>query len=163
MDEQTETTKSQNSPLMIVVAVLILAAAGFYLYSNFGNKILNQTSSTNKPTTNITTVVQTKTEVKSEISPNINAAKEFTIRGGMFWFDPKNITVQKGDTVKIIFTNTEGTHDLVIDEFNVATKKTNAGESDTVQFVADKMGTFEYYCSVGNHRQMGMVGKLVVE
>ena len=81
----------------------------------------------------------------------------------MFWFDPKNITVQKGDTVKIIFTNTEGTHDLVIDEFNVATKKTNAGESDTVQFVADKMGTFEYYCSVGNHRQMGMVGKLIVK
>jgi uncharacterized cupredoxin-like copper-binding protein len=32
-----------------------------------------------------------------------------------------------------------------------------------VQFVADKTGTFEFYCSVGNHRQMGMVGTLVVQ
>jgi plastocyanin len=29
--------------------------------------------------------------------------------------------------------------------------------------VADKKGTFEYYCSVGQHRALGMKGKLVVE
>ena len=32
-----------------------------------------------------------------------------------------------------------------------------------VQFIADKAGTFEYYCFVGNHRQMGMVGTLTVK
>ena len=37
------------------------------------------------------------------------------------------------------------------------------GQIDEVEFVVDKAGTFEYYCSVGNHRQMGMVGKLIVE
>jgi len=57
----------------------------------------------------------------------------------------------------------EGTHDFVIDEFNVATKMTKTGETDTVEFIADKAGVFEYYCSVGEHRKMGMVGTLTVE
>jgi len=37
------------------------------------------------------------------------------------------------------------------------------GTPTSVTFVADKTGTFEYYCSVGNHRAQGMVGKLIVE
>ncbi|KKT09719.1 MAG: Plastocyanin [candidate division WWE3 bacterium GW2011_GWB2_43_22] len=57
----------------------------------------------------------------------------------------------------------EGTHDLRLDEFNVATKLLKAGETDTVEFTADKAGVFEYYCSVGEHRKMGMVGTLTVE
>ena len=56
-------------------------------------------------------------------------------------------------------------HDWVIDEFSARAKQIQAGETDTVEFVANKKGTFEYYCSVGNgfHRQQGMVGKLIVE
>ena len=44
-----------------------------------------------------------------------------------------------------------------------ALEKINGGETDSIEFVADKVGTFEYYCSVGQHRSMGMVGKLTVE
>jgi nitrite reductase (NO-forming) len=71
--------------------------------------------------------------------------------------------VKLGETVRINLTNEQGFHDWVIDEFNARTKQINAGQTDTVEFVADKVGTFEYYCSVGNHRQMGMIGKLIVE
>lgn len=88
--------------------------------------------------------------------------KEFAVEGGMFYFKPAVINVKKGDTVKIVFTNKEGMHDWRLDEFNVKTKMTREGDSDTVTFVADKAGTFEYYCSVGNHRAMGMKGSLVV-
>ena len=88
--------------------------------------------------------------------------KEFAIDGNNFSLTPAAITVNKGDTVKITFTNRLGMHDWKLDEFNVGTKVLKAGESETVTFVADKSGTFEYYCSVGSHRQMGMVGKLIV-
>ncbi|MDQ5952387.1 MAG: plastocyanin, partial [Patescibacteria group bacterium] len=71
-------------------------------------------------------------------------------------------TVQKGDTVRIIFKNEDGFHDLKIDEFNVATKQIQGGAEETVEFVADKAGTFEYYCSVGKHRDMGMKGTITV-
>ena len=85
------------------------------------------------------------------------------VLGKNFGFSETEIRVKKGDTVEIQFTNEAGFHDWVIDEFNAKTKQLKAGESETVTFVADKAGTFEYYCSVGSHRQMGMVGKLIVE
>jgi len=91
------------------------------------------------------------------------AVKKFTVEGGKFYFSPATMTVKKGDTVRITFKNVDGFHDFIIDEFSVATKQINTGEEATVEFVADKAGTFNYYCSVGNHRQLGMEGTLTVE
>lgn len=87
----------------------------------------------------------------------------FDIKGLDYDYDVKEIRVKLGSTVKINFTNTEGFHDLVIDEFNAATKQIPVNQSETITFVADKAGTFEYYCSVGKHRANGMWGKLIVE
>lgn len=89
--------------------------------------------------------------------------REFTLTAKPYSFTPAEISVNKGDTVKITLSNIEGFHDWVIDEFNARTERINAGQTATVQFVADKAGTFEFYCSVGNHRQMGMKGNLIVK
>lgn len=93
------------------------------------------------------------------------AVKTVTINvsSSNFKFDPTTITVKKGDRVRVTLNNTGGTHDWVVDEFNAKTKQITGSGTDTVEFVADQAGTFEYYCSVGTHRQMGMVGKLIVE
>jgi len=89
----------------------------------------------------------------------------FDVSGGSFYFMPNEIRVKEGDKVKIIFTNVGGTHDLVLPDFGVATTITKTGESDVLEFTADKKGTFEFYCSIGNgyHRQMGQIGVLLVE
>lgn len=89
--------------------------------------------------------------------------KTFTVGGSNFSFDVQEIRVKEGDKVKITLVNNGGFHDLVIDEFNVATSQIQAGQTSSIEFVANKKGTFEYYCSVGAHRQQGMVGKLIVE
>lgn len=89
--------------------------------------------------------------------------KEFTITGQNFSFTPSKLIVAKGDTVKITFINTGGFHNLVIDKLGVSTKTINSGQADAVTFTATTAGTFEYYCSVGNHRAMGMRGTLVVQ
>lgn len=89
--------------------------------------------------------------------------RTFNVKGLNFSFDTKEISVNKGDTVVINFTNTEGFHDWVIDEFKARTKQIGEGKSETITFVADKAGTFEYYCSVGKHRAMGMKGNLIVK
>ena len=88
--------------------------------------------------------------------------KEFTVTGGNFKFAPNTLSVKKGDKVRIVFKNAEGFHDFKIDEFNVATKQIQGGAEETVEFTADKAGSFEYYCSVGKHRAMGMKGTLTV-
>lgn len=86
---------------------------------------------------------------------------ELTARN--FSFAPAEIRVKKGDTVRIVLKNEEGNHNWKIDEFGVETKVITAGETNTVEFVADTVGSFEYYCSVMQHRQMGMRGMLIVE
>lgn len=86
----------------------------------------------------------------------------FTVTGSNFAFAPSAMTVKKGDTVVITFKNGDGFHDFVIDELNVRTAQIQDGAQETVTFVADKAGTFEYYCSVGQHRAMGMKGTLTV-
>jgi len=89
--------------------------------------------------------------------------KSFTVIGENFSYDLKEMKVKKGDKVRVTFRNNEGFHDWNLDEFGAKTNKLQANDEETIEFVADKAGTFEYYCSVGSHRAMGMVGKLIVE
>lgn len=102
--------------------------------------------------------------IEGEVEVTVGSqVREFTVVATPFKFDVTEIKVKKGDTVRIVFKNEGGMHDWVVDEFNARTKQLQAGQTETIEFVADKVGTFEYYCSVMQHRQMGMVGKLIVE
>ena len=89
--------------------------------------------------------------------------REFTVVGKNFYLSPATIQVKKGVRVRIVFQNQGGSHDLVIDEFGARTKVLGNGQSETIEFTADQVGSFEYYCSIGTHRQMGMKCTLVVE
>jgi nitrosocyanin len=150
--------------------VLVILIVGFGV-------LMNQNKSTDSDTQNTTSDVSatqapaiepvssdmaTDTDIATNSSEMANA-KEFTVIGSPYKFEPNKLTVNKGDTVKITFKNSQGVHDFVIDELDVKTKTLQTGQDETVSFVADKAGTFEYYCSVGNHRAMGMKGTLTVE
>lgn len=90
------------------------------------------------------------------------SARVIEVRGVNYDYDVSVIKVKKGETVTINFESTDGFHDFVIDAFSVATKKVQPGTKTSVTFTADTVGTFPYYCSVGNHKAQGMVGNLVV-
>jgi len=102
-------------------------------------------------------------EEKTEMADEESVVKEFTLDAFKFGFSLKELRVKKGDKVKITLTNSDGLHDWAIDEFSAATERIGEGATATVEFVANTVGTFEYYCSVGNHRARGMVGSLIVE
>lgn len=92
----------------------------------------------------------------------------FVVTGENFKFlmdgeENPDLNVKLGDKVRIEFTSTDGFHDFVIWDFNAGTERVWATNSTSVEFIADKAGTFEYYCSVGQHRDMGMKGNLIVE
>lgn len=152
-----------NSKVIAIVAVVLLVLGG-------GAYLLSQNNATQTNTTDMTA----GTSEESQLNPTTTQSspsgemeqtnvKEFTVNGDNFTFDVKEMKVKKGDTVRVTFNNTEGFHDWVLDEFDVATKQLQAGGTETVEFVADQTGEFEYYCSVGTHRQMGMKGTLIVE
>ena len=92
----------------------------------------------------------------------------FEVTGENFVFyvngeENADIVVQEGDWVRIEFESIDGFHDWVVDEFDAATDQVWEGESSVVEFRADAVGTYEYYCSVGQHRDQGMYGRLIVE
>jgi plastocyanin len=90
-------------------------------------------------------------------------AKEIVISGSDYTFAPTAITVKKGEKTRIVFKNNGGMHDFVVDELGIKTAVINGGEEDFVEFTPEKVGTFEFYCSVMTHRTMGMVGKITVQ
>ena len=89
--------------------------------------------------------------------------REFTVVGTPFQFSVSEMRVKQGDTVRVTFTNELGLHDWRVDEFQAATAVLEQGQQQTIEFVADQVGEFEYYCSVMDHREQGMVGTLIVE
>lgn len=141
-----------NKTTSIVIAIIVIIGGIWYLSAR-------KAPTTITPKQEVTSAVVTQTPSLQEPANT----KSFTVEGGNFKFTPNTIAVAKGDTVKITFKNMEGFHDFVLDEFQIRTKQIPAGQEETIQFVADKVGTFEYYCSVGSHRTMGMVGTLEVK
>lgn len=155
----------------IVVLVLVVLGGGYFMMNKNTQTAPADEAAMEQPkeeamveqgTENVDDTAVTE-EVTGEDAAMEEGVKEFTVDGTDFSFSVKEMKVKKGDTVKVTFNNTKGFHDWVIDEFNAKTKQLKEGESETIEFVADQAGTYEYYCSVGKHRQNGMVGKLIVE
>ena len=97
-----------------------------------------------------------------DLSMSGPGVKEISVTNKGLAYDVKEIKVRAGDTLRITYTNGGGFHDLVFDDFNVATNKIGFGKSETIEFSVLQAGEYEYYCSVGNHRAMGMWGTLYV-
>ena len=110
----------------------------------------------------LTTLTSLSAQERIDVSGSGPGIKEIHVTNEGFVFTPAEIVVKKGDIIRLTFTNGGGLHDWVLDEFNAATKKISGGRADTIEFVADTAGAFEFYCSVGNHRAMGMWGKFTV-
>lgn len=76
-----------------------------------------------------------------------------------------SINISKNNLVQIHLINEEinqpdsiSKHNLNIDEFNVHTKDLGYFQTDSVTFLADKIGTYDYYCSLHS----GMKGTITV-
>jgi plastocyanin len=148
-----------NKVLLGLVVAVVLVVAGFLFITRS-----NQTATQNEMVQpQGEQVMEEELEEATGESMMEERVREFTISGSPFQFDVPEITVNQGDTVRITFKNTQGTHDFTLDEFGVKTKRLAAGEEETVEFVADQRGTFNFYCSVPGHRTSGMEGQLVVE
>ncbi len=107
--------------------------------------------------------------VKLQMQPMTSSTKEFTIKAYQYGFDPPNITVNHGDIVVINEIDVDVPHGIGIAEFGIITRSTDIGKPVTVRFVADKVGTFKYYCTVycgEGHESMvsgGHEGLLIVK
>lgn len=82
-----------------------------------------------------------------------------------FKLDPKFPKVRKPGTVRFIAKNDGRTvHALEVEgpSGEAETKEIQPGESAELTVDLGEAGTFTMYCPVGNHREMGMDGKVFV-
>lgn len=104
--------------------------------------------------------VQTSTSGQTEPTGDV---KVFEMTAKQFSFEPNIITVKKGDTVKLAITSVDVAHGLSLPDFGV-NENLEPGKTVNVEFVADKTGTFSFFCSVpcgSGHNRMS--GQLIIE
>lgn len=79
-------------------------------------------------------------------------------------FAETTFTVPANTEITINLSNTGASpHAFDIDELNVHSGDYSSGQTGTVTFNTGAPGTFTYYCSIPGHKELGMVGTLVVE
>ena len=165
------------------IIVFVLVLAGYLFFTNNNNDSASNDTSLDTPaldSEDADVMIESAEEEQAQpprFQPqNVSDSSEtqdtqatssdeqlFYVSGVNYEFDLKEIRVKEGDTVTINFISEEGFHDWTLDEFDVQTDAVDEREEASVTFVADQKGTFEYYCSIGNHRERGMVGTLIVE
>lgn len=96
-------------------------------------------------------------------SVTTGTVKSFSITARRFTFEPQTITVQKGDTVRLTLISKDVAHSFALRTFNINVDLP-AGQTKSVEFVADQVGAFTFRCWVycGNGHS-DMAGQLVVQ
>ena len=88
--------------------------------------------------------------------------REFSITAKDFQFSPDRIEVTQDDLVKLTVKSEDVAYSVTIDEYRLS-KRVPAGGTTTIEFRADKTGTFEFYSNMtSDPRHAKMRGQLVV-
>ena len=188
----TSTTGGGNTAMFVIGALVLAGILGYVIFSSNNNDDTTEQPTTAAPvestepatepteegtdsnTMNGETPTMENQDLKLTLdnsaevttidtSSTATDVKVFNIEAGFPYYKPNLITVKKGDTVRIVMNSVDMQHDFIIDELNVRMPVTKSGETNTVEFVAGQTGSFEFYCSVGQHRQNGQYGTLVVQ
>lgn len=96
-------------------------------------------------------------------APAQTNATEIKMTAKKYEFDPSVIKVKQGDHVRLIITALDRDHGIKLAAFNI-NQELKKGEPTTIEFTADKSGTFPFecskFCGLGHKR---MKGQLIVE
>lgn len=154
----------------VIVLLLILGGGMWYLTSQEAPRDSGQSDaipasvetfaspSENAPSgAQVTSGESESTAQESEAPAQTPLVHEIAVDAKKFEFTPNIIRVKEGEHVKITLTVLDGSHGMAIPDFNVQGR-------DTLEFVADKKGTFTFYCNTycgAGHSEMK--GTLIVE
>lgn len=87
--------------------------------------------------------------------------REFDVVAEKFAFTPERIEVTLGDRVRVTVRSADTTHGWAIEAFDVDALARKGGRPETVEFVAERAGTFEItcseYCGRGHKRMKGVL------
>lgn len=96
-------------------------------------------------------------------SSGMAGVHEIPMTAKKYEFTPSAIHVKKGEHVRLLITAVDHDHGFKLGAFDIQ-QDLKEGETTTVEFTADKAGTFRFACShVCGFGHRGMKAELVVE
>ena len=151
--------KSSNLILIVILLIAIVLVGGYFIFRG-GYK-------SQPPAGKVSPFLEEQIPPQApgtEEVPQTTPAREVTVSGTEFSFNPASISVKAGERVRVTFKN-EGAapHNFAIAELGVSTNTIGGGMTDTVEFTTPSSGTLTFFCSVSGHRKRGMEGNLNVQ
>ncbi len=134
--------------ILTIVVLVVLGIVAFFIFNNSSTPSGTQT----KTEKSVVSAAEGSSSTVTSGSPRI-----INVDASRFQFTPEIITVKKGELVKIMINNLDTTHGIMIPDLNVS-------GIDSVEFTADKAGTYEFRCPTmcgEGHREMK--GTLIVQ
>ncbi len=147
-----------DNPKNSVLVAIILAIIGFFVFTQSKTKMMPE-------------IAQSPSQVQTipPVTPSVAETKEvplsegiISIEAGSFYYKPSVLKLKKGEKVTIKLNSVSMMHDFNVDKLGLKIPVTKSGNTATIEFTPTKVGEFEYYCSIGQHRANGQVGKLIV-
>ena len=90
-----------------------------------------------------------------------SSPRAFEMIASRFRFEPETVEVTEGERVRLILRSTDTEHGFSVKKLNLKVAVPKTGEPVTVEFVADKAGTYEFkcseYCGSGHGRMKGRI------
>ena len=86
--------------------------------------------------------------------------REIQVTAKKYEFNPKVIDVKQGEHIKLIVTATDHDHGFECGEFHI-NQLLKKGQPATIEFTADKAGTFPFrcshFCGMGHLKMKGQI------
>lgn len=143
-----KTKFSKGNVIAVTVVVCVVALIGYFAMNSLSP--VNSNGIVFAPTTNIS-LKAVKSSQGTYHFQHTKGGKSLPSTAG----SSPPLKVAKGNLIDIRLINEDknepgnpSKHNLNIDEFNVHTKDLTYFQSDSVLFLANKTGTFTYYCSI---------------
>ncbi len=88
--------------------------------------------------------------------------REFTLTARDYSFSPNRVEAAQDDLIKLTVQSADVAYGFAIDDYRLS-RRVPAGGSTTIEFRADRPGTFPFYSNLSNDsRHSQMRGQLVV-
>ena len=153
--------EKKGSIFIIAILILVVLIGGFFVFSGGFNS-----SPSSSPSNVGGIVVKEKSNSQDTSSTSESSTpevKEFNVIAKKWDFSPDTITVNEGDTVVLNVESIDVSHGFVLPEFGVS-EFLSPGNTVKIEFVADKKGTFSFFCNVFcGSGHSGMRGTLIVQ
>ena len=165
-----------NTGVWVTVSLIILVlVGGFFLFNSAFNSsdevgdpgivVVDKIDSQEEPSSSEETSTEVPEQIPTptETTEEVQETKEFNIIAKQWDFSPSTITVNEGDNVILNIESIDVTHGFSLLSFGVS-EQLVSGNTVKIEFVADKKGTFSFFCNVFcGSGHIGMKGTLVVQ